>query len=197
MMQTRIGVMLAALSATLILAGCTLNTYSYDDDHHRQRRRSHARRVVHVCSMDCHHHYWDGSDVIALPHGHHHDDHCGHHWDGSHWIVRVASHRRNDHGRADRGHDNRGRRRSDNARRNDNGHGSRRGNGNARRQENDRGHRNVRGQGNARRVAHEHSATCGHIWRANKNKWVKTRKGHIHRDGCGHRFHRGRWTFRP
>ncbi len=156
-MRTRLGFMLALLPATVILASCRIGHRSFDDDHHRHRPRrvSHAHRVTHVCTLDCHHHYWDGTAIIALSAGHHHDAHCGHHCDGEYWVVaRRQSHVSNAA----------------------------------------RGPRRVQRRGHE--GEHEHSATCGHVYNRKKHKWTKTRKGHIHRKGCGHRFVRGRWAKR-
>lgn len=48
-----------------------------------------GRRVIrtgHVCTRDCHHHYWDGARLIEVR-GHRHGPGCGHSWSGKYWIV--------------------------------------------------------------------------------------------------------------
>ncbi len=58
-------------------------------------RRSHPhRRAPHVCSRDCHHHYYDGAKLVVIGGGHRHGRSCGHHWDGHHWVVVRKSHPR-------------------------------------------------------------------------------------------------------
>lgn len=42
--------------------------------------------AVHVCSRDCHEHYYDGRAVVTIV-GHRHGPGCGHAWDGRHWVV--------------------------------------------------------------------------------------------------------------
>ncbi len=77
------------LSCVLITcASCRIGrvSFGYEDD--RPRRVTHVHRVpTHVCTTDCHRHYWDGTRVIVLSKGHHHGSQCGHHWDGVHWVV--------------------------------------------------------------------------------------------------------------
>ncbi len=59
-------------SVTLAVAGCRISSFSlsaYDDDHH-YHGRSHVTRVSidagHICTHDCHDHYWNGSRVVVL-----------------------------------------------------------------------------------------------------------------------------------
>ena len=80
-------------SVTLAVAGCRISSFSmsaYDDDHH-YRGRSHVTRVYtdagHICTHDCHDHYWNGSRVVVLSGGHRHGPGCGHHWGGKRWVV--------------------------------------------------------------------------------------------------------------
>ena len=83
----------AALLAVLaVCVGCRIGRVSlsvYDDPHHY--RPVHVTRVhvpaAHVCTYDCHEHYWDGAGVVVIAGGHHHSPDCGHHWNGSHWVV--------------------------------------------------------------------------------------------------------------
>jgi len=108
--------LLAALTLTMI--GCHGGHFSvglYDDDygHHRSNRyrdRHHDRhhnRVVafrlpdHVCTHDCHDHYWNGDHYVRIRERHHHGRDCGHHWNGKSWIIRkiLRNHDRDhDHG---------------------------------------------------------------------------------------------------
>ncbi len=41
---------------------------------------------VHICTHECHHHFWDGGKLVVLK-GHRHGPGCGHHFDGRHWVV--------------------------------------------------------------------------------------------------------------
>ena len=45
-----------------------------------------SRPVRHVCTRDCHHHYYDGSRIIELPR-HRHGPGCGHVWNGRYWVT--------------------------------------------------------------------------------------------------------------
>lgn len=47
-------------------------------------------RVTHVCTRDCHNHYWDGAKLVVLTQSHHHGPNCGHHWSGKRWLVVAA-----------------------------------------------------------------------------------------------------------
>ena len=76
--------------AALILVsfGCSLGSLSF---HHYDDRPVHSRRVLHnhVCSRDCHDHYYDGRGVVVIGGSHHHGPGCGHHWDGHHWKILI------------------------------------------------------------------------------------------------------------
>lgn len=99
---------LAVLSVITIGAtGCHRLSYRYDDDHHHRRGRRAARAARayaythprHVCSRDCHDHYWDGSQYVSLRRSHHHGHNCGHHWNGKAWLsVRAYNSKGNDYG---------------------------------------------------------------------------------------------------
>lgn len=98
--------LLAAL--TLTMTGCYSGYLSmglHDDDygHHRYRNRArhrdrnrdrHHNRVVafnlpnHVCTHDCHDHFWNGDRYVRIREKHHHGRKCGHHWNGKSWIIR-------------------------------------------------------------------------------------------------------------
>ncbi len=138
------------VAAGMVCVGCRVSGFSLSVHDHDARpvrvKRVHVPRA-HICTHDCHAHYWDGAKVIVLAeHRHGHD--CGHHWDGSHWIVRK--------GRVKRAH----------------------------------------GSPKVYRVAHEHSPSCGHVYNRRAHKWIKVRKGHVHRHGCGHVHLNGRWSIR-
>lgn len=65
--------------------GCTVRHVSvgyYDD---RPPRRD--VYVDHICSHDCHDHYWDGRRIVVLKSGHRHYPGCGHRWTGRYWVV--------------------------------------------------------------------------------------------------------------
>lgn len=149
-MKTRSLLILPLLSAVVIFGGCRLGRISIGHDDHRPRRVTHAHRAtIHVCTYDCHHHYWDGVRIVALATGHRHHDSCGHHWDGHHWVVRKA--------RVSRG----------------------------------------RGHSSPNKVLiteHRHGASCGHVFSRRSHKWIKVKKAHLHRRGCGHRHVNGRWV---
>lgn len=85
--RTLFGILL--VSVIMVGAGCHGGHYSFgyrDDDHHGHGRR--GRRVkAHVCTHDCHKHYWDGVRLVVLSSGHRHSHDCGHNWNGKHWVV--------------------------------------------------------------------------------------------------------------
>ena len=78
-----------ASAVLLFIVGCSdggfsLNYYEPRPVVHSRPVRAH---ITHVCTHDCHDHYWDGRRVVTLHGRHRHSSHCGHHWDGSRWIV--------------------------------------------------------------------------------------------------------------
>ncbi len=92
--------------ATVVLAclACrggsfSLNFHDYDP---RPVRVTHVReRHVHVCTRDCHEHYWNDGALVVIS-GHRHSSRCGHHWDGGRWVVvkrRNVRHGHDDHPR--------------------------------------------------------------------------------------------------
>jgi len=46
-------------------------------------------RTAHVCTLNCHHHYYSGTKIVQLPASHRHTAGCGHAYDGNRW-VRAA-----------------------------------------------------------------------------------------------------------
>ena len=76
-------------SATLVCLGCNGGRLSFSYHDHKPVRRTHVHR--HVCDHDCHHHYYDGTNLVVLK-GHRHGPGCGHFWDGSRWVIsKVAA----------------------------------------------------------------------------------------------------------
>lgn len=76
-------------SVTLLAAGCADGrfSFSYYDNEPRPARVAHVyRHTGHICTPDCHEHYWDGGRILVLS-GHRHHRGCGHIWDGGHWVV--------------------------------------------------------------------------------------------------------------
>ena len=79
------------VATVLVCLGCrggsfSLNLYDYDPP---PVRVTHVHRHVdHVCSYDCHDHYWDGARVVVVS-DHRHGHGCGHVWDGMHWVVVI------------------------------------------------------------------------------------------------------------
>ncbi len=55
-----------------------------------QRSAPVATHVEHVCSYDCHHHYWDGGRLVVIQGRHRHGPGCGHAFDGRRWLVTVS-----------------------------------------------------------------------------------------------------------
>ena len=45
---------------------------------------------IHVCSHNCHHHYWDGGKLVVLT-GHRHGPGCGHVFKSNRWLVMGKS----------------------------------------------------------------------------------------------------------
>ncbi len=45
------------------------------------------------------------------------------------------------------------------------------------------------------KAKHVHGPACGCAYDRHSHKWVKVRKGHRHRPGCGHVYVDGRWSF--
>jgi hypothetical protein len=54
------------------------------------------KRIKHVCTSDCHHHYHDGVKLVPVKKGHRHGPGCGHRWNGKHW-VKVEPHKAKPH----------------------------------------------------------------------------------------------------
>ncbi len=180
-MSTRPNTLFAAAGLVLVFAGCRLSTLSlnYHEDtyDHRPARVTYVEpHVSHVCTYDCHDHYYDGSRVVVLRSGHRHGRNCGHHWDGRFWIaskIRQARRRANDRHRGP-------------ARVTEVGRGSRRGGQKVR----------VSGPARVAKVRHVHGPSCGHVYKRNGHKWLKVKRGHVHGAGCGHAHIEGRWTIR-
>ncbi len=173
----RIG--LAVIPAAMCL-GCNGGSLSlaYHDSHHVVEpvhvrpvhvdivERPHVS-VTHVCTHDCHNHYWNGAKRVVLARGHRHGANCGHHWSGKRWVVVAArgAHRARTHGGHGRG-----------------GH--------------DRDV-HIRGpRGRSVHVKHTHGHRCGCAFDSHHKKWIVIGTGHVHRRGCGHVFIGGRWSIR-
>ncbi len=96
-MYTRLIGLAALATAVIFTGGCRISSFSMSayDDHHYRHRPAGVTHVYahegHVCSHDCHDHYWDGTRVVVLAGGHRHGPHCGHNWNGSRWII-VGKH---------------------------------------------------------------------------------------------------------
>lgn len=56
---------------------------------HRDRHE-HGETAKHVCTPDCHDHFWNGSRLVTLR-GHRHGPDCGHVWKGRHWVAAGRS----------------------------------------------------------------------------------------------------------
>ena len=123
--------------------------------------------VIHVCTHDCHNHYWDGAKLVVIARGHRHGANCGHHWSGRRWVVVAArgAHRARVRGAHDRG-----------------GHGR---------------DVHIRGpRGRSVHIQHVHGPRCGCAFDRHHKKWIVIGTGHVHRRGCGHVFAGGRWSIR-
>jgi len=81
--------LLPAAIAWSFVAGCSGGSLSLN--YYEPRPVVYSRPVYvrehHICSHDCHDHYWDGHGVVVLRDRHRHGPGCGHYWDGSHWTV--------------------------------------------------------------------------------------------------------------
>jgi hypothetical protein len=89
-MLNRLFVLAVAGSLSLACSGCRIVGFSISSYEHRPRpvRVTHVvEHPVHVCSQDCHDHYWDGAQVVVISGGHRHGPQCGHHWNSTHWVV--------------------------------------------------------------------------------------------------------------
>ena len=151
-MRFRLATLISFVSIALLGAGCAGGriSFNYYDHEPKRTRVTHVyRHADHVCSHDCHDHYWDGTRVLVLK-GHRHHRDCGHIWDGGHWVVARQ-------GRVEPVHS----------------HVKR-----------------------VKRVKHVHGHKCGCAYNRRAHKWIKVKKGHVHRRGCGHVHIDGRWTIR-
>ncbi len=99
-MSTRVLGYGALAALALVCAGCRISSFSMsvDDDHRRHRRvtRLHLP-TTHICTHNCHDHYWDGGRVVVLSR-HRHGPNCGHYWDGSYWLSGSSSRKARVHG---------------------------------------------------------------------------------------------------
>lgn len=180
-MSTRPLTLVAVTGLVLVFAGCRLSTlslnYHEDSYDHRPTHVTYVEpHVSHVCTHDCHDHFYDGSRVVVLRNGHRHGHDCGHHWDGRFWIAaKVHVTRR----RANVGHNRP-------ARVSEIRHGA------ARRRAGNHAGRPAR----VAKVKHVHGPSCGHVYRQSGHKWLKVQHGHVHGAGCGHVHLNGRWSIR-
>jgi len=72
----------AALGAILCAGvGC--------DDRDVEFHAHYDRESGHVCTRECHDHYYDGGKVIVIKGRHRHGPDCGHSWAGSRWTLSV------------------------------------------------------------------------------------------------------------
>ena len=70
-----------------VCSGCGGGRFSFGYHDHRPVRVTRVHRHTrHVCTHDCHNHYWDGTDVLVIS-DHRHGRDCGHWWDGAHWVL--------------------------------------------------------------------------------------------------------------
>lgn len=85
MRKLRLWSVLPAATAGLA-AGCQSGSFSL---HIREERPAPVRYVQHshVCTRNCHDHYYDGTRVVIISGRHHHGPHCGHYWDGHYWVL--------------------------------------------------------------------------------------------------------------
>jgi hypothetical protein len=81
-------ILLFAMLVTVAVTGCRSASFSYHEERPRHRPvRVYEAPRGHVCSRDCHDHYWDGRRVVVIQSGHRHYPGCGHEWDGGRWVV--------------------------------------------------------------------------------------------------------------
>lgn len=73
--RTTLAAMIAA-AATLISCGEKRSTTIIVRDGDRG----------HVCTVDCHHHYYDGRKLVVIK-SHRHGPGCGHSWDGRRYVA--------------------------------------------------------------------------------------------------------------
>ena len=150
-MMSRSVWLISLASVVVICAGCRLRSISFSHYEDRPVRVTHVHTAPrHICTHDCHEHYWDGARLVVITGGHHHGATCGHVWNGTHWVV-------------------------------------------VRKARVSRVHVVPR---KVVRVQHVHGSACGCAFDRRGHKWIKLRKGHVHRRGCGHVHVEGRWTIR-
>ena len=185
----RLGITGICCALPIMLAGCQGSNVSLnyvDDDHHHRPAATHRPVYVddhhhhvaqpvyvhadHVCSHDCHDHYYDGARVIVIGSGHRHHPGCGHDWDGRHWVVvgkAPATHHAHrptkvhvDHAPEPAAH---------------------------------RVNPPPTKVARSTKGTHVHSTTCGCAYDRQGRGWVSVETGHVHGKNCGHIYVNGKW----
>lgn len=179
---TLIGLYTSLIATATLGGGCRRTTVRFEQ---RYEPVVHERVYVesHVCTHNCHGHYWDGHRAVEIVGGHHHGPGCGHHWDGVHWTLIVEPTIRVERGRH----------------RGEPAHGNRHPPVHVEKHREGSRPAYLSKKGPARKSGrgHAHDADCGCVYDGRHDRWVKVKaQGHRHGPNCGHVHVSGRWTLR-